>query len=405
MARRQGAVGLTIRGQSFLTSGAMLLVCGLALGLGDLVRLGLLLVLGCLLAVTLARRAPSAIDVTREVSPPVIVAGTTTEVLLRVRNAARRRTSTLVATELLPRNLGDRPRFLLPSLHEGEERLVRYSVTPRLRGELQLGPLTLRVRDALGLTTREIAAGGAHTVLVQPRVVELAGSVPTPTGTGSSGSFARGIAASGSEDISVRAYRHGDELRRIHWKATARTGELMVRQEERPTRRVAVVLLDSRATSHTGRDEGSTFEWAVTAAASVVAHLESTGYTVVLVCDETADQVRFGAPDPSQVVLARARLGDAAGFERCVHVVDEIATSGAVVVAVLGSSPDDEAVLAATRHPATRGLALLVTATDADPHVRRTHDALSRRGWRCAVATPRSSVADSWAHVTEGVLA
>lgn len=398
MTRRSGA--LTIRGQSFLTCGIALLACGLVLGLGDLVRLGLVLLLGIAVAVLAARRSPRALEVTRLVAPAAVTAGEHATVELTVRNGGRRRTPTAFATELLPRALGDRPRFLLPSLHTAEERRLRYDITPRRRGVVELGPLRLRLRDSLGLSSREVSTGAAHQLLVHPPVEALAGRVGAPTGAGGSGDFARGIATSGSEDVSVRDYRHGDELRRIHWKATARTGELMVRQEERPTRRVAVVLLDARTHAHTGRDEDSTFEWAVVAASSVVAHLQAQGYVVTLVCDETAQGAPTGILDPAPDVLARATLGDDAGFARCLHAVEEISTTGAVVVALLGAVPDDDARLASLRHPGSLGLALVVRdgarSTDAD----RTVDALTRRGWRATARDPRTPVATAWAAIT-----
>src|SRR3712207_7749235 len=52
-----------------------------------------------------------------------------------------------------------------------------------------------------------------------------------------------------SSDL-TRAYRHGDDLRKVHWRATARTGELMVRLEERPWRAEATPFLDTPARGH-----------------------------------------------------------------------------------------------------------------------------------------------------------
>ena len=48
----------------------------------------------------------------------------------------------------------------------------------------------------------------------------------------------------GSDDASVREFRHGDDLRKIHWRSTARTGAMMVRQEERPWHGESLVLLE-----------------------------------------------------------------------------------------------------------------------------------------------------------------
>ena len=69
----------------------------------------------------------------------------------------------------------------------------------------------------------------------------------------------------GEDDVIPREYRTGDELRRVHWKSTARSGELMVRREEHPWRTRATVFLDTRAVAHRGQGPASSFEWAVSA--------------------------------------------------------------------------------------------------------------------------------------------
>ena len=95
----------------------------------------------------------------------------------------------------------------------------------------------------------------------------------------------RAFAAGSAEDVTVREYRLGDDLRRVHWRSTARTGELMVRREEQPWQSRATVLLDSRLVAHEGSGPGSSLEWAVTAAASIAVHLARTGFAVRLLTD------------------------------------------------------------------------------------------------------------------------
>ncbi len=89
---------------------------------------------------------------------------------------------------------------------------------------------------------------------------------------GAGDSLARAAAVSGEDDIATREYRDGDDLRRVHWRSTAKRGELMVRREEQPRQMRATVLLDARARGHRGDGPASSFEWAVSAAASVAVH-------------------------------------------------------------------------------------------------------------------------------------
>ncbi len=92
-------------------------------------------------------------------------------------------------------------------------------------------------------------------------------------------------AAVGDDDVIPRAYRNGDELRRVHWRSTARYGELMVRREEQRWQDRAVLLLDSRRSAHTGSGPSSSFEFAVSAAASVGVHLARQGLDGHLLTD------------------------------------------------------------------------------------------------------------------------
>src|SRR5205823_12945703 len=82
---------------------------------------------------------------------------------------------------------------------------------------------------------------------------------------GAGESMSRSVATAGEDDSATREYRLGDDLRRIHWRSTARRGELMVRREEQPWQSRAVVLLDSRESAHHGDGPLSSLEWAVSA--------------------------------------------------------------------------------------------------------------------------------------------
>jgi uncharacterized protein (DUF58 family) len=77
---------------------------------------------------------------------------------------------------------------------------------------------------------------------------------------------------------SLREYTHGDDIRRVHWKSTARTGTLMVRENVDNSLPSTVVVLDTRAE----RYEDDTFEEAVDVAASIVAASQTRGFPIRL---------------------------------------------------------------------------------------------------------------------------
>ncbi len=172
-----------------------------------------------------------------------------------------------------------------------------------------------------------------------PRTVPLRG-VPHALGS-SDGAHGAGAAGSGQgrSDVLVRPYRSGDELRRVHWRSTARHDELMVRLEERPWRGGVTVLLDRRAGAHRGHGPGASLEWAVTFAASACVHLIDRGEPVELVTEDGAAAVSPGAPSGADGVLdALATLRPSARTD----LGGPALPGSGDVLAVLGSTAADE---------------------------------------------------------------
>ena len=189
-------------------------------------------------------------------------------------------------------------------------RAIDYAVRSDLRGRYQLGPLGVRLHDPFGLANRNAVLEGTADLVVLPAVHPLSSIRPAQRRRRSEGEQAHLIALHGEDDVTIREYRDGDDLRRMHWPATARTGELMVRREERPAQRRAVVLLDPRPSAHRGTGPRSSFEWAVTAAASVAVHLSDSGYAVHLVCAETVETSRAAETMTADEILDVLAVAD-----------------------------------------------------------------------------------------------
>jgi uncharacterized protein (DUF58 family) len=179
------------------------------------------------------------------------------------------------------------------------------------------------------------------------------------------------VALHGEDDVSIRSYRDGDDLRRIHWPATAKTGELMVRQEDRPARRRAVLVLDSRARGHRGAGSSGSFEWAVTACASVAVHLLEQGYAVHLVTDETAEDSRASSAmevNPLLDVLAMAEPGTQDQFAEVLQSAHPLTASGGLVLALLTDLDEELARrVASLRQPGGTALAIVLDPRGFDP--------------------------------------
>lgn len=412
--RRHTFTGL---GRGFLTAGIVLGGAGLILGFEDIVRVGVLLVVLALLALLFARRRAPRIEVHRTVTPPTAIPDERAEVRVAFTNVDRRSSRLYLAEERIDYVLGDRPRFVVATLEPGATREVTYVVRSHLRGRYTLGPITLTQRDPFGLTfvTRSLAR--TDELLVLPRVVPLGASHPPGSGVGNEGETPQMVALHGEEDVSIRTYHDGDDLRKVHWPATAHRGELMVRQEDRPARRSALVLLDSRESAHGGTGAAGSFEWAVSAVASVLVRLDELGYRTQLVTREALDATNselIERTTPEMVEdLASVTLGTDQDFTRMLSAAQNRATAGRLVAAVVAAGEDDTgAELAGLRQPGAAALGFVLDSAvfeNRDPGgpseaAVRVRDQLAAAGWRVVIVDPKMSILQAWTTVTNKAL-
>ena len=392
---------LTTRGRSFLTAGGAAVVCGLAIPEPDLVWVGALLVVLPLVSALIARRSRYRLACTRRLDPPLVAVGQSTTVTTRVENVSRLRTDALLVEELTPgplRVLGSRPRFVLDEIEPGGHRELSYQIRPEARGKFAVGPLRIRVADAFGLvkTTKSFHATG--TLVVTPKVVALTRPAAPGSGLGE-GHGLQTISTIGEDDAAPRTYQDGDSLHRVHWKSTARYGRLMVRREEHQRRNSAAVFLDTRGCAHSGRGAASSFEVAVSAAASIDAHLSGEGFAVRLITEagEIAPRGTFSdtLQDMLTVITPSRKTGLGPGTA-------ELAAAGGQLIAVAGRlSADDAAQLAATRQGNAPAMALLLavsawTSGGTCQDAARSAEILSAAGWRVAVVTADTPLAAAW---------
>ena len=243
----------------------------------DLVRVGALLVVLPMVSALTVLQSRRPLSCSRRLDAPRVPVGQSATVTTRVENVSRRRTGVLLAEDVISCAAVSQPRFVLDEIEPGAHRELSHQIRADTRGKFTIGPLRVRLADTFGLVEMGRAFGTSSTLLVTPRIFPL----PRVTAPGSRlGQGDGGIAtnsAIGEDDAGPRTYRHGDGLHRVHWKSTARYGELMVRGEERQCRNSASVFLDTRRSAHSGAGPTGTFEFAVSAAASICAHLSSEG--------------------------------------------------------------------------------------------------------------------------------
>ncbi|MDQ3886546.1 MAG: DUF58 domain-containing protein [Actinomycetota bacterium] len=396
--------GLTTRGRCLLAAGLAAAVCALVLDERDLLRIAAFVAALPLLATLTAGRARLGLDADRQLVPPRTPVGATSDVVLTLRSQGRLGASGLLLSDGVPVTLGSCPRFAVARVSRQSPVLLRYPLLPTQRGVYRVGPLVVRVTEPFGLAefSRELAAYSR--LVVTPVVVPLTGM---PTG-GELGSGERGAgllhAGHGEDDAVVRSYRRGDDLRKVHWRSTARCDELMIRVEERPWRGGLCVLLDSRAGAHRGGGPGASFEYGVSLAASVCLHLQRHGQRVQLVT--AGGQQLVGS---REIVRSAETLLDALAALVPVHRSDLVhgpLTTGQDVVAVLGATARGtlEQLVESRPHGSGSSAVLLdVDAWDpgAEPRAGSADPSESARllaaaGWSVTVAGPDQQLQTVW---------
>ncbi|GAB3585082.1 DUF58 domain-containing protein [Calidifontibacter terrae] len=402
MTRRSRFTG---RGRAFCSAGVTLFVCGLVLGYPDITRLGLLLLLLAVVGLLLARRRAARVHLEREIVPPVVSVGDRVAVRVRFQNNDRRRTRTGLAQEDVAYVLGDPRRFVLAAMGPGDGQQVDYGVATLVRGEHLVGPVHITITDPFRVTTREVTIDRQDVVTVLPKIVPLGAQRPPGAGSGQDGSAPAMVALHGEEDMSIRAYADGDDLRKVHWPATAHRGELMVRQTDRPSLRSCTLVLDSRANVHAGPPESSSFEWAISALASVAVRMHDLGYLIHLVTQETVDADRAAAAmsvDQVHLWLARAKPGDDAGFERVLATAGDVGSTGSTIVAALGdhlSSYVDR--VAGLRRAGSPALGFVLRADTFGPIEPPLHPhGLEAAGWRIQEVDDTTTIAAAWTAIS-----
>jgi uncharacterized protein (DUF58 family) len=190
----------------------------------------------------------------------------------------------------------------------------------------------------------------------------------------------------------------------------------MVRREEQPWESRATVVLDTRAHAHRGEGPTASFEWAVSAAASIAVHLRHAGYKLRLVTDVDID-VDTSETDGDGPLLDRladvrlAQRGDVARLiERVRHRSD-----GGLIIGVFGLlSPAEAELLAGLRTNRATCVAFFIDTTTwlnlptaAREEADRAHGvaalALLRSGWRVVDVTHSGKLAALWPQAARGV--
>ncbi|NUT44024.1 MAG: DUF58 domain-containing protein [Thermoactinospora sp.] len=401
---RAGLSALTSRGRSFLAAGVAALLMAVLLGEHDLLRIGVLISALPLLAAMVVARTRYRLSCARRLSPARVEAGGETTVTLRLENVTRLPTGLLLIEDTVPYALGVRPRFVLDRVEARGIREIDYRVRSDLRGRFSIGPLAVRITDPFGLVELTRAFTITDTLTVTPQVLSLPHVRLSGEWTGGGDSRTRSVAAAGDDDVAPREYRQGDDLRRVHWRSTARHGELMVRREEQQWQSRGALLLDTRRYAHRGEGPRSSFEVAVSAAASIGVHLAHEGLGLRLVTDQGAEHLTDSGVSHSLLdTLAVVKGSPNRSLDMGISALRQDGGDG-LIVAVLGSlDPEEARDLAKLRHGGVTGVAVLLDVESWDvrsygsaENYQTVTNLMAGFGWRIVRLPAGASIASVW---------
>jgi uncharacterized protein (DUF58 family) len=258
---------LTARGRLVLPLGLIVAAAGLWWRYPVLIGLGMALFL-LVLAELVAVRTTAPLEVRRTVDPEVVSRNAPCRGTLFLTGRRRSGLVHVDASDLVDGRLV--PVRLRESGEQGVH--VDYDIATTRRGLVHVGPVQVRRTGLTGMATALAETGDVRQVRVLPRRIAVAGMMAghrrAVNATGNSVEFG------GTDLVGLHEYTVGDDLRRLHWPTSARTGTLMVREDADPSEPHVFVLLDDRAVSHPDADS---FEEAVEMADALCRTAASAG--------------------------------------------------------------------------------------------------------------------------------
>jgi uncharacterized protein (DUF58 family) len=391
---------LTTRGWCLLSTGAAAALCAVLINERDLLRVAAFAAALPLLAIVVVARTRIGLHAERELMPARISVGGECQAQLTLRVTGRC-AGRLLLEDGVPEILGGSRRAVVVRPPQDREVKLIYPLCPAERRVHSVGPLIAWVTDPLGLAEQRRTLAGVNQLVVLPAVVPLTG-LPASGERGAGPAGNQSVSAGPSGDsLVVRSYQEGDDLRRVHWRTSARRDELMVRIEEWSQHSEVTVLLDHRATAHRGAGPASSLEYAVSLATSIYLHLRQRALRVRLVT--TDGVVRADADHTGEralVTLAALTMTDQrelasvpASAGRCETAAVLGALDAAAVEQLLASHPrsaHNRAVLldvAAWSRPGEGQIA---------PPAAKAARLLVAAGWSVVVVGPDQSPSSVW---------
>jgi len=259
-----------------------------------------------------------------------VACGTPLVVHLRLNNVARRRAAP--ASDVFDEAFDPPgPVLRLGPMRSGAVVNEHYHLATPRRGWRTIGPVWLEVEDAFGLARRRHRLAPRRQVLVWPEIAELAAIPETVEHATERRRQARLTSGAATDFHSLRSFEPGDDPHRIHWPASTRYQELLVRRFETVQRPETLLYLDTHATAASPE----VFELMVSAAAGLAVMATAESGSVRLLTSSGAEVRATGSPTGVLDALALVEQVPADGPEAARLPVG---AARMILLAVMGGS-------------------------------------------------------------------
>jgi uncharacterized protein (DUF58 family) len=239
-----------------------------------------------LVAFTASRLSLRGVRVSR-LPPARVLEGESFSVGLVMQNSGRLPRLFLRASDEMPEWVKPRTPsdFLIPTLWPGDTISLSYEAEPEKRGAFVWPGLRLSSTDPFGIFEWHRRIFEQHELVVLPAPIVFEGEQAAPGGVLAGVESQRmSPAARGLEFYGIREYQPGDEMRRIHWRSSARLGRLAVVEDDQTVAADLTIVLDLKAGTEAGSGKDTTLEYAVKMAASLASFAINSGASATLVC-------------------------------------------------------------------------------------------------------------------------
>jgi uncharacterized protein (DUF58 family) len=395
----------TTRGVAVFVAGLTLWVASRIVGSPGMEVVGIGLVSIPFLAILLSRWSRTRVTARRRLADVRVAPGTRVDVAVDVENRSVTPTSFLLLEDQLPSALGRPARLVVSGIPSRSTQRVTYTVLPQARGHYQLGPLSVDLADPFALTRQRLEFDERDELLVTPEIEDLSAAPDEAMGPSFGAMRTRQLFRSGEEYHALREYQQGDDLRRLHWASVARTGQLMIRQDESSRRASGLVFLDTRSAT-LGQIRSAPFERGVSVAATLGMLLVTNGF-----------QLRLATADAPPAPVTEDRFMDVlagVGHSGARSIGPSLAhlragASAETSLVFVSGPPSATELPSLIRSAAGFGPKLAVLIYPVDPAslpperqgtlegaATQARLALTRAGWDCIVLPPSMRLKERW---------